>query len=68
MEAVSQPDDWADVDEMRVGGQAGGFEGFTHTWKDVDDLKVEDELTQVTRSCCMTAPNALYFSTSFWVS
>lgn len=32
----------------RIGGAAGGFEGFTHTWKGLDCLKVEDELDQVT--------------------
>lgn len=33
---------------MRVGGPAGAYEGgFTHTWKSVDRLKVEDELEQV---------------------
>eukprot|EP00904_Undaria_pinnatifida_P003274 jgi/Undpi1/12948/HiC_scaffold_7.g02614.m1 len=30
----------------RIGGAAGGFEGFTHTWKGLDCLKVEDELDQ----------------------
>lgn len=34
----------------RVGGKAGGVYGFTHTRKNVDQLKVEDELLQV-RTC-----------------
>lgn len=34
--------------EYRVGGKAGGVDGFTHTRKNVDQLKVEDELLQVT--------------------
>lgn len=41
--------------EYRVGGKAGGVDGFTHTRKNVDQLKVEDELIQVTlvkRGCC----------------
>lgn len=32
---------------VRVGGQAGGFEGFTRTLRDVSTLDVEDELKQV---------------------
>lgn len=35
------------MEEMRIGGPAGGYEGFTHTWKGLDWLKVEDELEQV---------------------
>lgn len=33
--------------EHRLGGQAGNMEGFTHTWKCVDTLDVEQELLQV---------------------
>lgn len=33
--------------EYRLGGQAGGMEGFTHTWQLVDTLDVEEELLQV---------------------
>lgn len=33
--------------EHRLGGQACGIEGFTHTWKCVDTIDVEEELLQV---------------------
>lgn len=33
--------------EHRLGGEAGSMEGFTHTWKCVDTLDVEQELLQV---------------------
>lgn len=33
--------------EHRLGGQAGDMKGFTHTWKCVDTLDIEEELLQV---------------------
>ncbi len=36
--------------EHRVGGNAGDFDGFTHTFECVNGLEVEDELLQVRAS------------------
>ena len=34
-------------ERFRIGGAAGTFKGFTHTWVNVERLKIDDELHQV---------------------
>ena len=46
-EMVSTSGEMLGLVEHRVGGNAGCFEGFTHTLKCVDRLEVEDELLEV---------------------
>lgn len=49
MGARLKPGSSGGMEEVRIGGPAGSYEGFTHTWKSLDGLKVEDELEQVGR-------------------
>lgn len=47
-EAIAhEPSAMSTMLEQRLGGQAGCMKGFTHTWKCVDFLDIEEELLQV---------------------